>query len=72
MRGEDILVLRPGFDPEAHLLPAGGARFVQALQLGATLAGTIDGCGVAADDLPHLITSLIAGSAISDIGEDKI
>ena len=72
MRGEDILVLRPGFDPEAHLLPAGGARFVQALQLGATLAGTIDGCGVAADDLPHLITSLTAGSAISDIGGDKI
>lgn len=41
-RGEDVLVLRAGFDPEPHLLPANGAAFLMALAEGQRLSDAID------------------------------
>ena len=42
---QDVLVLRPGFDPVPHLLAAGGGAFVAALGQGRTLAEAIDLAG---------------------------
>jgi hypothetical protein len=42
---EDVLVLRQGFDPVGHVLPAGGAEFIAALGRGMTLAEAIDAGG---------------------------
>ncbi len=35
---EDVVILRSGFDPAPHLLPPGGAAFLQAILAGQTLA----------------------------------
>lgn len=56
MRPEDVLILRQGFDPLPHLLPAGGADLVAALAAGQTL-------GAAAETLPEG-TDLIATLAL--------
>lgn len=42
---QDVLVLRPGFDPVPHLLAPGGGAFVAALAQGRTLAEAIDLAG---------------------------
>jgi len=42
---QDVLVLRPGFDPVPHLLTVGGGAFVTALGQGRTLAEAIDLAG---------------------------
>ena len=44
---EDVLITRPGFDPEVDLLPPGGAAFFEALASGAT----VDNALAAAPDL---------------------
>lgn len=67
MGREDVLVMRPGFDPQAHQLAPGGAQFVQALQSGMLLARAIEDCGMAPDALSDLISLLVEGGAISDI-----
>jgi hypothetical protein len=41
MRGEDVLVTRPEFDPVMQVLPAGGAGFVEAVLAGKTLVETL-------------------------------
>ena len=64
MCSQDALILRPGFDPELHLLPPGGAAFVVALQLGKTLAAAVESCSATQEDLSSLINILIAGKAI--------
>jgi Putative DNA-binding domain len=67
MRAEDIVVLRPGYDPLPNLLPIDGASFVLDLQAGETLAEAIERCSVAPADLNALIKLLLDGQAIIDI-----
>ncbi|MCC1494799.1 DNA-binding domain-containing protein [Cognatishimia sp. F0-27] len=65
-RAEDILVTRPEFDPEPHLLPDGGARFVLALQSGASFGTAIDAAGDGFD-LPQMLGLLLKTGAITDL-----
>ena len=67
MGGEDAVVLRPGFDPELHLLPPGGAPFIKALQTGETLAEAVESCHATHEDLSSIINLLIAGMAIAAV-----
>ena len=66
---QDVLITRPGFDPEAHPLPPGGAAFLKALMAGATL-GDAQADGVAAApgfDPAPVLALLIAGQAVTGI-----
>lgn len=69
---EDILMSRHGFDPVAHLLPEGGARFVALLLKGRSF-GTALGLATAdhpAFDLTATLSALIASQAITGIDRD--
>jgi hypothetical protein len=63
MRGEELVVLRPEFDPTVHLLPPGGAAFLATLGRGepliAALAATDEGF-----DLTRLLGLLLHNNAI--------
>jgi hypothetical protein len=65
---EDVLILRPGFDPRPHRLPAGGGTFVQGLLEGHTLGQCLDRAG-AGLDLPAVLSILVAGGAIVGVEE---
>lgn len=64
-----VLVMRPAYDPAPHLLPAGGAGFLAAVQDGATLARahahTL--AEVPEFDLADLLALLLGGGAIVDL-----
>jgi len=62
--GEDVLILRPEFDPEPYLLPAGAAPFIAALQAGRTFGEAFDAAD--AFDLTATLGLLLAGGAITD------
>ena len=66
---QDALVTRPGFDPQAHPLPPGGAAFLQALMQGDTLARAQEAGLTAAPgfDPAPVLALLIAGQAITGI-----
>lgn len=68
MAAEDVLVVRPEFDPEPHLLPAGGGAFVDTLSKG-SLGDAVEAAQieVAEFDLTNTLGLLIAGQAITDI-----
>ena len=57
---EDVLVVRPAFDPEPRLLPAGSAAFLSALIAGATLADALDAANPGFE--PTDTISLLLGS----------
>lgn len=67
MTAEDIVILRPEFDPAPHLLPQGGAAAIIALQNGATLGeAAAQAAEVTPDfDLSPTLSLLIAGNAIT-------
>ena len=70
-RAEDVVILRAEFDPQPHLLPAGGFAFLSALQNGATLEAAFD-AGLRVDegfDLSPLLTLLITQNALQ--GRDQ-
>lgn len=62
---EDVVILRPGFDPVPHLLPKGAADFIAALlrhePVGAAIESSPD------LDLAATLTLLIAGGAIAGL-----
>lgn len=65
-RAQDVLVTRPDYDPELHVLPEGGAAFLGAIQTGATLtkaceAGEIE---TEAFDLAAMLGLLLQTGAI--------
>ncbi len=62
MQGEDVLVLRAGFDPEPHLLPPGGTAFVAALQAGLPLEAALEAGGEGAGAVLALL--LRAGAMV--------
>ena len=67
--GEALIITRPEFDPLPHLLPAGGATFVMALQAGDSFGAALDKATTAVPEfaLETTFGLLIAGNAICDI-----
>ncbi|SNS78604.1 DNA-binding domain-containing protein [Antarctobacter heliothermus] len=65
-RAEDVLITRPEFDPAPHLLPQGGAAFIDALRRGLTFGAALTAAG-ADFDLPATLTLLLQQGAISDL-----
>lgn len=67
MCAQDVLILRPEFDPTPHALPPGGAVAVTALMQGASLedAATRATKHVPAFDLQPVLTLLIAGRSVT-------
>ncbi len=63
---QDVIILRPDFDPRPHLLPPGGAALVQALQAGAPLAQALSAAGPTLD-LPAVLALLLGGGAITGV-----
>ncbi|MCB1335466.1 MAG: putative DNA-binding domain-containing protein [Roseivivax sp.] len=61
---QDIVVLRPEFDPEPHLLPPGGAAFLTALQRHETLSEALDAAGEAFELAP-LLGLLLSNRALA-------
>lgn len=63
---QDVLILRPGFDPAPHLLPPGGGSFVAELLAGATLTRALS--ATPPDfNLAAVLTLLVNGRAITGI-----
>ncbi|TNF60007.1 MAG: DUF2063 domain-containing protein [Rhodobacteraceae bacterium] len=63
---QDVVILRPGFDPEPHLLPPGGADVIAALHQGHSLGAALDAAtGRVPDfDLTPTLALLLQGGAI--------
>lgn len=66
-RAEDVLVLRPAFDPVPHLLPAGGAAWIGALMDGQSIGDALD---LAEAEAPGFapdacLTLLVQGGALT-------
>ena len=64
--GEDVVVLRPAFDPRPHVLPPGGAQFLQAVMAGATFGEALANAE-ASLDLTAVLALLLSGQAIVGI-----
>jgi Putative DNA-binding domain len=60
---EDVVVLRPAFDPRPHLLPRGGAVLVRGLLAGKTIGDSLAEAGEGVD-LAAVLSVLIPGKAI--------
>ncbi|MCX8507592.1 MAG: DNA-binding domain-containing protein [Rhodobacteraceae bacterium] len=65
---EDVLITRPVYDPEPHLLPAGAAGFIAALQTGQSFGDAFEAAGPF--DLTATLGLMLAGGAIIDLIED--
>lgn len=61
---QDVVILRPDYDPAPHLLPPGGAHFLTALHDGQTLAEALTAAGDAFDLAP-LLTLLLSHHALT-------
>ena len=65
MQAEALIVLRAGFDAEPHLLPIGGAAFLDAIWTGATFGNALEAAkGL---DLAAMLGLLLTGEAITEI-----
>ncbi|WP_010139910.1 HvfC/BufC N-terminal domain-containing protein [Oceanicola sp. S124] len=66
---EDILITRPGFDPTAHHLPAGGAGFLDALGQGRSAEAASEAALAEAPDadLPALLGLLLKSGALTSL-----
>lgn len=65
-RPEDVLVSRPGFDPEPHPLPPGAAPFVAALRAGTPFGAALEAAS-AGFDLSATLSLLLSNGALSDL-----
>jgi hypothetical protein len=68
MQAQDVLVLRPAFDPIPYLLPVGSGGFVAGLLAGEPFALALEKAN-ASFDLTAVLTCLIEGQAIVGIEE---
>ena len=68
MKPEDILIMRPGFDPEPELLGSGAGEFIAVIGKGETFAEGLQAAGEDFD-LTALLGQLLAGGAITGISE---
>ena len=66
---QDILITRPEFDPAPHLLPRGGAIWIETLLQGKSFGASFDAATESFPDfdLSVVLSILIAGAAIRDI-----
>lgn len=71
---QDVLILRPEFDPQPHPLPAGGAACIEALQQGQPLGAAIEAATAAAPDfdLTSILTLLLQGQAITSLSQERV
>ncbi|WP_136439254.1 DNA-binding domain-containing protein [Pacificoceanicola onchidii] len=65
-QAEDVLIARPEFDPEPHLLPTGGAPFLAAVQVGQSFGAALEAAGEDFD-LGAMLGLLLQTGALSDI-----
>jgi hypothetical protein len=72
MAAQDVLILRPNFDPEVHLLAKGTADFLRALQLGQTVGQAVARDLDAEFDLAATLGVLLAGGALIGVDYDQI
>lgn len=70
MRAEDVLILRPEFDPTPHLLGPGAAAFITALQAGHTIEAAAETAGHQ-HDLAASFALLLSGGAIVEVIREK-
>ena len=68
-RAEDVVVLRPDFDPAPHLLAPSAFDFLAALAKGQTVGEAIETAGDA-HDLPATIALLVGGGALVGLTEE--
>lgn len=71
MQADDVLIVRPEFDPIPIALPPGGGTFVAALQAGHTLG---DAYAAALTEYPEtdlgaILALLLANAALADLGD---
>lgn len=71
MQPEDVLVIRPEFDPEVIALPPGGGAFIETLQNHAPLGAALKTATIASGDfdLTEVFGLLLKGGAIIKITE---
>ncbi|TMV09588.1 DUF2063 domain-containing protein [Ruegeria sediminis] len=71
---QDILITRAEFDPVPHLLPKGGAEWIQAVQAGQTLGDAHETALAAADgfDLGALLALLLQENAITSVNIERL
>lgn len=67
-KAEDVIVLRPSFDPRPHLLPSGAGAFPEAVLAGRSLVEALCACGDGFD-LASMLSLLFDGNAIVGITE---
>ncbi len=67
-QAEDLLILRPEFDPRPQLLPPGGAAFLAGLMAGRTLGESLD-LATGPIDLAAILGLLISGRAIVGVSK---
>lgn len=65
---QDVVILRPAFDPRPHLLPQGGGAMLAALLAGQSLGDSID-CAGEGLDLAAVLGLLISGKAVIGVLE---
>ena len=68
---QDVLILRPEFDPYPHLLPPGGAALITALINAHTLGAALDAATAEAPgfDLTPLLALLLDGGALTSLNQ---
>lgn len=66
---QDVLITRPEFDPLPHLLPPGGAAWIDALARGQSIGAALEtATGEAPDfDMTTPLTLLLTGNAITSL-----
>lgn len=67
-QAEDLLILRPEFDPRPYALPTGGAEFLAGLMAGKTLGESLD-LATGPIDLAAILGLLISGRAIVGVSK---
>ncbi len=71
---QDVLIVRPEFDPMPHLLPAGGAEWIAALQSGQTIGEAYEKVSSADPDfdLGATLALLLQGGAITSVTIERL
>ena len=71
MVAQDVAVLRVDMDPEPHLLPKGGGRFLEAVLNGRPLGEAYDAASVEIPDfdLSKTLAILLSAEALTSIGD---
>jgi hypothetical protein len=64
---QDVVVVRPAYDPEPLLLPPGGADFIMALKRRDALGNAVDAAETPGFHLAPLLTLLLSAGAITDL-----